>query len=154
MWGDCCTGPEITSWSRLRRQGEGLGCAGSNRATCLPRAIAGRRQAADGTRPLGEEGCVHRRTEGLAWRRWDVDWGGPERERPQWQMPGPCPQRRGAGALRSTGAPDTASASVVRGQVQSVSVSASAIHTRGVVVTEEPQQKGRRATPLRGIPNG
>lgn len=30
----------------------------------------------------------------------------------------------------------------------SVSVLASAIHTRGVVVTEEPQQKGRRATPL------
>ena len=70
------------------------------------------------TRPLGEEGCVHRRTEGLTWRRWDVDWGGPERERPQWQMPGPCSQRRGAGALRSTGAPDMASASVVRGQAR------------------------------------
>lgn len=27
MCGDCCTGPEITSWSRLQTQEEGLGCA-------------------------------------------------------------------------------------------------------------------------------
>lgn len=133
MWGDCCTGPEITSWSRLQKQGEGLGCAGSNHTARLPRATAGRQRAADGTRPLGEEGCVLRRTEGVTWRRWDVDWGGLERERPRWETPGPCPQcreagalrstgpcpqRREAGALRSMGVLDTALASVVQGRPQ------------------------------------
>lgn len=56
----------------------------------------------------------------------------------------PCPQRRGAGALRSTGARHGL-ASVIRDK-RDQCLSRPQPSIPGGAVTEEPQQKGRRAT--------